>query len=310
MACSAECLARHQHARHPGQGVAGAAQRARAFAASVNGRFPENWQRYAEHRHHLMQLVETAGTGGRLAVFGAGNASDLELGWLVERFDEVHLVDLDEQALLRARERHSLRRPERLVLHPNVDLSGLLEHLDDWGEAFPAPDELGRAAVAAAGALTRELGAFDVTLSTCVLSQLALPFRRTWVAPRAAWSHLGSAIMSVHLGTLVGTTRRAGILACDVQTSERAPELDRYRECSGAELGKFVTEQVASGDLALHPDPRALLAWFGAPGLAPLVPEVRVVDPWLWDLGEVRQLVYGLTFRRAQASGQGERIRT
>jgi len=290
-------LERHQAGQHPGQARLGAPARARAFAESVNGRFPDNWQRYAPHRHRLMQLVEQAGTGGKLAVFGAGNASDLELAWLVERFDEVHLIDLDGPALKRARARHAVALPERVILHPGVDLSGFLDNLDTWGEAFPEPAELGARAVEAASKLVRELGTFDVTLSTCVLSQLGLPFRRAWVTSRGAWAHLSSAITGVHLATLAGATRRAGVLVCDVATTQRVPGLDDYRERPAAELAAFVAEQQARGALGLTPDPRSLLAWLEAPGLRGLVAAPSLVEPWLWDLGDVRQLVYALTFR-------------
>lgn len=299
MACSAQCLARHRQSRHPEQAGSSALERAFGFAASVNGRFPDNWQRYAPHRRQLMQLVEGAGTGGKLAVFGAGNASDLELEWLVQRFEHVELIDIDARALERACARHHVSRPERLVVRGDVDLSGLLEHLDEWGDRFPEPQQLGAAALAATRRLVEKLGTFDVTLSTCVLSQLALPFRRTWVTSHAAWGQLTSAVVSIHLGTLVGSTRRAGILACDVQTSQRAPELDRFREQDAGSLEGFVREQVARGKLALRPDPQQLLSWLRAPGLAAAVAEARLLPPWLWDLGEVRQLVYGLTFRRA-----------
>ena len=297
LACSGECLARHQQAQHPEQARLSAPARARAFAESVNGRFPDNWQRYAPHRHRLMQLVEQAGTGGKLAVLGAGNASDLELSWLVERFDEVHLIDLDGPALERARARHVVAHPERLFLHPGVDLSGVLEQLDPWGERFPEPAELGARALEAAGKLVRELGRFDVTLSTCVLSQLGLPFRRAWVKSRAAWAHLSSAITAVHLATLAGATSRAGVLVCDVATTQRAPELDAYRERPSAELAAFVAARQADGALGLNPDPRSLLAWLEAPGLRGMVSAPNLVEPWLWDLGDVRQLVYALTFR-------------
>jgi hypothetical protein len=301
LACSAACLGRHLEARHPEQAALSAEARARAFGASVNGTFPDNWQRYAPHRQRIMQLVEEAGTGGKLAVFGAGNASDLELSWLVERFDEVHLIDFDEQALGRARARHALSHPERLILHGGVDLSGLMAELDAWGETFPEPSELMARAVAAAGQLVRQLGAFDVTLSTCVLSQLGLPFRRAWVASRSTWSHLSSAISSVHLATLAGTTRRAGIVVCDVQTSQRLPELDRFREREAGELHAFVADGLARGKLDLNPDPRSLLGWFAAPGMRGAVAAAQLTEPWLWDLGNVRQLVYGLTFSRPTA---------
>jgi hypothetical protein len=107
--------------------------------------------------------------------------------------------------------------------------------------------------------------------------------------------------MGVHLATLAGTTRRACVLACDVQTTQRVPELDRFRERAGpgagAALARFVAEQVERGAFSLNPDPRSLLGWLEAPGLRGLVAAPSIVEPWLWDLGEVRQLVYGLTFR-------------
>ncbi len=92
------------------------------------------------------------------------------------------------------------------------------------------------------------------------------------------------------------------MLACDVQTTQRAPGLDDFRERTGAQLEAFVAGQVQAGELRLHPDPRSLLAWFRAPGLASVMADARIVPPWLWDLGEVRQLVYGLVFRRAAAT--------
>lgn len=295
MSCSAACLNRHQHELHPEQARLSATARAAAFTAAINGKFPENWQRFAPHRQRLMQLVESAGASGKLAVFGAGNAADLELAWLLERFDEVHLVDLDGAALERARVRHEVDS-ERLILRSETDLSGLLDHLDDWGEAFPEPAELGRAAVQAASQLSSRLGKFDVTLSTCVLSQLGLPFRRAWVAPRTTWSHLMSAITSVHMATLAGTTAGRSILVADVASSQRLPALDQLQGAGTVELEAFVAEQQRAGALALSPDPRSLLAWLSAPGLAKLVADPRVSAPWLWDLGDVRQLVYAVTF--------------
>jgi hypothetical protein len=40
------------------------------------------------------------------------------------------------------------------------------------------------------------------------------------------------------------------------------------------------------------------MAQLGAPGLSKLVASPRLSSPWLWDLGETRQLVYALEFDR------------
>jgi hypothetical protein len=85
-------------------------------------------------------------------------------------------------------------------------------------------------------------------------------------------------------------------LVCDVATSQRAPGLDASNG-DAAELEAFVAQQVQAGSLALHPDPSRLFAWLSAPGLARLVAQPQVTAPWLWDLGDARQLVYAVTFR-------------
>lgn len=217
-----------------------------------------------------MELVGAGNTAERLLVLGVGNASDLDLPQLTERFREVHLVDLDGAALERAKTRQPDSVQARLVLHPDVDLSGLLEHLDDWGDAFPEPRLLGATAVAAARRLVAELGSFDVTLSTCVLSQLGLPFRRSWVAPASTWANLTAALSAVHLATLAGCTARRGILAFDVQEQDGTPT----------------------------PDPAQVLAQLRSPGLAALVGSPTLSEPWKWQLGSVAQTVYAIDFVR------------
>jgi hypothetical protein len=275
VACSRGCLEQHQLEHGP---LRSARQRASALLAGMNARHPDSRESFASHRAHLMELVAPSTEGQSLAVFGVGNASDLELEWLAERFASVHLVDLDGAALERAREHVSPARRERIVLHPDVDLSGLLDQLDAWGEAFPPPAELGAHAVAAARALVQGLGRFDVTLSTCVLSQLGLPFRRAWVAPASTWANLSAAVTAVHLSTLAGCTAQRGVLAFDVQVN-----------------GSTVT-----------PEPRALLAQLGAPGLKGFVREAKLLEPWSWNLGDQELQVFAIELTAAGAPATSE----
>lgn len=273
VACSLGCLEQHQLEHGP---LRPARERAQSLLADMNARHPDSRESFAPHRARLMELLGEAGEGESLGVFGVGNASDLELDWLAQRFAVVHLIDLDGAALERARARVAAERRERVVLHPNVDLSGLLEQLDPWGESFPAPRELGARAVAAARELVQRLGRFDVTLSTCVLSQLGLPFRRAWVAPASTWANLSAAVTAVHLATLAGCTGRRGVLAFDVQVS-----------------GGVVT-----------PEPRAVLAQLGAPGLKAFVSEPKLLEPWAWNLGDEQLQVFAIEFAGAGAASE------
>ena len=169
--------------------------------------FPRIAGWFPAHRQRLMELVGDGGAEQRLLVLGVGNASDLDLPLLTERFGEVHLVDVDGAALQRAKSRQPAAVQACLVLHADVDLSGLLEHLDDWGDAFPEPQLLGATAVAAARRLVADLGRFDVVLSTCLLSQLGLPFRRNWVAPASTWANLSAALNAPIAETSFGVFR-------------------------------------------------------------------------------------------------------
>lgn len=276
LACSLACLNRHQ-ATHGA--LASAAERAKTLLTRMNAEHPDSSGSFAGHRARLMDWVSRAGAGDRaepgrtVLVLGVGNASDLDLPFLASRFDAVHLVDLDGAALERARARQTAGVADKLVLHGDVDLSGLLDRLDSWGDAFPLTQELGPVAVAAARALVARLGRHDVVLSTCVLSQLGLPFRRSWVAPASTWANLTAVLTAVHLATLAGCTGRVGLLAFDVQSQP-------------------------DGSVTPHPD--ALLAQLRSPGLASLISEASPWgEPWLWNLGDVRQQVHAIQVKRA-----------
>jgi hypothetical protein len=240
----------------------------------MNAEHPDSSASFTSHRLRLMDWVCRANPGGTALVLGVGNASDLDLPLLATRFRQVHLVDLDGAALERARSRQPPHVNEKLVLHGNVDLSGLLQHLDTWGDAFPAPQQLAPLAVAAARDLVAELGEHDLVLSTCVLSQLGLPFRRTWVAPASTWANLTAALTAIHLATLAGCTAGVALLAFDVQQEDGVP----------------------------HPDPHTLLTQLKSPGLASRVGRAALLpEPWHWNLGDVEQLVYAIELHRATA---------
>jgi len=308
--CSLCCLARHLTDRHRGDDLAreSSETRARQYLGRVNLRMADSWQRYHEHRSQVMALAlasETAPEGsasaGDIAILGAGNGTDLDLPRLLHTFREIHLVDLDREALERARQDLPAAARARVIPHAPVDLSGFMSHLDEWGESFPDDATLGRVAFASARAMVAGLGqSFDVVLSTGVLSQLIVPFHRAWITSQRNWERLDAAIIAVHLATLVGSTSSGGrgALAFDVLSSKAAPALSALMSRGAAELEAAVETEVAAGRITLQPHPMTLLQQLQFPGMASMVREPRLTAPWLWNLGDGVQLVYGLTFGR------------
>jgi hypothetical protein len=303
LACSLACLDAHQAAEHAAE--AGPARaRAERYQASVNANGASDWARFAPHRAQLARLIEAEATGSTLGVLGAGNGSDLDLSDLARSFRAIHLVDLDERALIGCRDRLPGPVRDQVVLHGGVDLTGCLDRIDAWGEAFPPEAELGRLAVPAIQQVLREIGTrFDTAISTCVLSQLAVPFHRSWVLPGTSWAQLHAALTAVHLSTLAGAVVRGGacILVFDVLSSRTAPALRDLRGDDPGALEAFLADYVAGGGAPPNPAPDALLGRLRAPGMDRFAEAPRLVRPWLWNIGAETQLVYALVFRRPAA---------
>lgn len=298
LACSLGCLRTHQRVAH-GSVPAETAERVRDAQREMNRRAPDASGWYAPHRQRLMD--ELAQASGALCVLGAGNCADIDLEFLAEQFDEIHLVDLDADAIARARERQPKALRERITLHGDRDLSGILQHLDGWAEQFPSDAELQRTSLGAAHALLESFGrTFDVTLSTCVLSQLVLPFQETWVMREDEWDKLTACTTAIHLATLFGATRPtgSGFMAFDVVPSDHLPGLLAYRGRPAEELQAFVEAQVADGAVSLSPAPAELLGQLTSSGLGAALNQVYLTEPWLWDIKSAQQLVYGLGFQR------------
>jgi hypothetical protein len=114
------------------------------------------------------------------------------------------------------------------------------------------------------------------------------------------WQRLDAAIAAVHLATLVASTRSGGraVLAFDVLSSKDAPALSALARRGAGALEAGIDREVAAGNFILQPHPMSLLQQLQFPGMASMVQEPRLTAPWLWNLGDAMQLVYGLLFRR------------
>jgi hypothetical protein len=261
------------------------------------------WQEFAEHRALVTGLARDAAGEGvldRLAVLGAGNCNDLDLAELARRYREIHLVDVDEEAVARARERQPAEVARALVVHAPVDLSGALDKLVALRGERPTPAQIAALPGDAADRVTLELrGTFDTVLSACLLSQI-MHGTRVAIGEHPDLEFIATALALGHLRSMVRMVRPGGtgIFLSDTCTSEMYPPLaDRCRQFSPlAVLGRLEeTDNVLSGTR-----PSMIFEALTAdPVIAPMIEPPKLVEPWLWQMGtRLDLLVYGVLFKR------------
>lgn len=256
-----------------------------------------HFEAYASHRAHLTALVaKPPGEPGELCVLGAGNAYDLDLEQLASVYERVHLVDIDEAALARVRERHGAATRARLTLHAPVDLSGFGGVLEHWRDQRIGPDRAAdQPAVAVARLIERLERPFATVLSACVLSQMQLALRRVLSDRHPLFAAASFTLNLTHLRTLAALRQAGGraILATDI-ASNTIPAFDPLaaERDPHTELNRLL----ASGDVFSVVDPRWLTAIArDDPALSSEVALGAALDVWLWHNGPKHQfLVYAL----------------
>lgn len=259
------------------------------------------FESFDEHRRRLTALTMAAappGDQGALCVLGAGNCFDLDLAALAERYAAVHLVDIDARALERTFERQDRGTQARLVLHGEVDLSGLLDRIDRWSRFQVTPEELMGHAPATAKRLSEQLGGpFDVVLSACMLSQMQLSVLNVLTDRHRLFEAVRWTLNLSHFRTLAALTRASGLalFATDV-SSDRLHALAAEVDCRA-----LLDELSSAGKVFDFADPKRLAALFrDDPVLREAFPPFAVKDAWRWSNGpETTFLVYSSELRRA-----------
>lgn len=147
-------------------------------------------------------LARNLPQGRHVAVLGSGHLRDIDLGYLKKRFQHITLVDVVHPFDLRLR---ALCSGQKIKLFSG-DLSGAL-HLDNPNSPIVFEKQLDQL-----------LRSVDTLISSCVLTQLALPLLKRWdghftdheialCASRIRQSHL-SMLRSCPLGILITDTAR------------------------------------------------------------------------------------------------------
>ena len=257
------------------------------------------WEGFAEHRARMTMLALQA-PGQTLAVLGAGNCNDLDLPALAGRFRQIHLVDLDEEAVRRARDRQPAAVAAKLVLPAPLDLSGAFDRLAAFKNKPATTAEQTRLPAASAQKVLQALpGPFDVVMSACLLSQL---MHSCYVALglQHPQLHLVAAALAVaHLRSLAALLAPGGtgLIVTDTISSETYALEELWSDRPPLAL----LEEIDRNDRTLTNTAPSFLRRILREDaeVAPLVSPPRLVDPWLWRFtDEMTFMVYALVFQR------------
>jgi hypothetical protein len=264
------------------------------------------WDDFGSHRARVTELARSAAPAepGRLVVLGAGNCNDLELEALAPHFRSIHLVDLDEEAITRARDRQPAEVANKLVLHAPVDLSGAYHRLGGFRKKPASGVDLALMPRTCVETVVAALpGEFDVVLSTCFLSQL-MQSAFVSLGERHPQLHIIACALALgHVRTVARLLAPGGRahLVTDAVTTETYPLIELWDRQPPRQL----LEQLEKSDNVFSGTGPSFLRRILATDaqVTPLLEgSAQLVDPWLWRFTEERSyLVYSLAFQRRRA---------
>ena len=265
---------------------------------------------FAEHRARLTQEIVArapADGRGRLCLLGSGNAHDVELDALAARFAEIHLVDIDAEAVERALSGVPAPARGRFTAHAPLDVSGVFDQLEGWSRKPPRPEDVRDLVPATAARVVAALPApFDVVVSCSLLTQLQLVLLQVVGDQNPRFDDLRTAVNRIHVRTLGGALAPGGValLVTDLTSNDIYPPLSWLEP--GVDLAALMGDLVHAGHVIHVAHPGLLSAELRRdPALKQTYAVHFPVGPWLWHNGATQTyLVYGLEITRRPEPGR------
>lgn len=245
----------------------------------------------SEHRRRVTREVLRLAPARRLCVFGAGNCNDVDLVQLRHGFDEIHLVDVDGEALAAGIERQGLSMDTGIVPH-GVEIAGFSR----LGPAFRVSTDLPKLSNVLRTHRhdfreTSLLPTCDVVVSCCTLSQLIGTLAHLLDGDHPRFNELAFDLREAHLELLLEQTLDGGsvLLISDMVSSETAPELFN---CPDLALAKLRDDLISRNNYFHGTNPRTIELYLNSAKSWRTSIERRF--PWRWTIGSRVFLVTAL----------------
>jgi hypothetical protein len=275
---------------------------------AANDRSREDAHLYASHRDKLTQLIVSLDGGRRrLCLLGAGNCNDVDLSLVLERFSEVHLVDIDRAAVEHAIERQPLHLRARLHTHAPRDLSGLLSDLPRLLQVETNHTDEEFAAVLWPMVMKNTLelllglpGPFDVAVSCCVTTQLGVSLAAIVPDSHPRFEMLRAAMLRIHMRALLRLAPMS-VWVSDVSSSEIHPIDQALQTQSPFEL---LGELSAVGAIHRSGNPELISDLVATDPLLADIQLLETYGPWVWRTRHKTFLVQAIRFGSGTMRGQ------
>lgn len=245
----------------------------------------DGWEIYHSHRQKILEIIVSKSicSSDRLCILGAGNCNDLDLNILVNKFREVHLVDLDNQALQNGISRQNLNNCSNLYIHGKIDLTKSLWFLSEfYQKSKPSEDDVKKFIQETNLSLNLNITEpFEIVVSVCMLTQLintiifAIGSNHPWL-PEFILK-----IRNHHLNQLASLIKPNGwgLLITDIVSSDSCAEIATTPE----EKFPFLVNKLILAQNFFHGvNPYKISSTLSS---NPLLFEVRMLHSWGWNFG-------------------------
>jgi len=215
-------------------------------------------------------------------------------------FSEIHLVDIDAEAIAEARGRQPPEVAERITLHAPVDLTGFMNKLEAWSRMEVTEQEMLAHPTATAKNLAARLGTFDLVVSACVITQMQLSVLQALGDAHRLFDAVRHTLALTHLHILFELTAPGAraLLVTDVLSNENYHYLDRLPP--DANFMQILVDVIAAERVIYVARP-GLFHLFARqdPVLSTQAKLSPPLSAWLWRNGpDARFLVYAMELRR------------
>lgn len=246
-----------------------------------------SWESYSSHREKVTSLLinSAKGIGETVCVLGAGNCNDVDLLELGKVFTPIHLVDIDDEAVVQGITRQTKAKQDDIVVHGKFDVTGTNTLIQELGNSNHQKDIEELISTIENVDIPLPAAPFQVVASVCLLSQIVEPLISGLGQNHPRLLDAISALRRRHIKLVLDLTQSGGtsILISDFVSSVTCPGILDVDEKN---LLPVVEEALENRNFFTGLNPLVLENIFEEDSrISSLATQVTIANLWKWNFG-------------------------